>query len=54
MAGILADKDRIFLNLYGVHDWGLEGAMKRGAWNGTKDIVVEIPAVNINRVKENH
>lgn len=22
--------------------------------NGTKDIVVEIPAVNINRVKENH
>jgi 2Fe-2S ferredoxin len=22
--------------------------------NGTKDIVVEIPAVNINRVKESH
>ena len=32
---ILADKDRIFLNIYGQRDWGLEGAKARGAWNGT-------------------
>jgi NADH-quinone oxidoreductase subunit F len=39
MTGILEDKDRIFTNLYGLHDWGLEGAKKRGAWNGTADIL---------------
>src|SRR4051794_41782190 len=36
---MLHDKDRIFRNLYGLHDWGLEGARKRGAWDGTKAIV---------------
>jgi len=36
---MLADKDRIFLNLYGVHDWGLEGAKKRGAWNAVPDMI---------------
>ena len=36
---MLADKDRIFSNLYGLHDWGLEGARARGAWDGTKDII---------------
>ena len=30
MVGILQDKDRIFTNLYGFHDWGLEGARARG------------------------
>ncbi|MGZ9115100.1 MAG: hypothetical protein ACXW3K_10800, partial [Brevundimonas sp.] len=35
MVGILEDKDRIFTNLYGLQDWGLEGAKKRGAWNAT-------------------
>ena len=39
MVGLLEDKDRIFTNLYGFQDWGLEGAKKRGAWNGTKDIL---------------
>jgi NADH-quinone oxidoreductase subunit F len=39
MVGILEDKDRIFTNLYGLQDWGLEGAKKRGCWNGTKDIL---------------
>ena len=33
---MLEDKDRIFKNLYGLHDWGLEGARRRGAWDGTK------------------
>ena len=36
---MLADKDRIFKNLYGLHDWGLEGARARGAWDGTKAIL---------------
>jgi len=36
---MLADKDRIFTNLYGQGDWGLEGARARGAWQGTKDFI---------------
>jgi NADH-quinone oxidoreductase subunit F len=36
---MLADKDRIFKNLYGVHDWGLKGAMQRGAWDNTKSLI---------------
>jgi Ni,Fe-hydrogenase III large subunit len=31
----LQDKDRIFLNLYGQDDWKLEGARRRGVWDGT-------------------
>jgi len=36
---MLADKDRIFTNLYGVHDWHLAGARARGAWSGTKGFI---------------
>ena len=36
---MLDDKDRIFKNLYGLHDWGLKGARRRGAWDGTKAII---------------
>ena len=36
---MLHDKDRIFTNLYGQHDVGLKGAMKRGAWDGTKAMI---------------
>jgi NADH-quinone oxidoreductase subunit F len=36
---MLADKDRIFKNLYGQHDWRLKGARARGVWHGTKDIL---------------
>ena len=36
---MLADKDRIFKNLYGFQDWGLEGARARGAWDGTKALI---------------
>ncbi|HRO02580.1 MAG TPA: NADH-quinone oxidoreductase subunit F, partial [Terricaulis sp.] len=36
---VLADKDRIFLNLYGTRGADLESAKKRGAWNGTKDML---------------
>jgi NADH-quinone oxidoreductase subunit F len=36
---MLADQDRIFTNLYGVHDWRLPGARARGDWDGTKAII---------------
>ncbi|MFK4809233.1 NADH-quinone oxidoreductase subunit NuoF [Devosia sp. ZW T5_3] len=36
---MLADKDRIFTNLYGQGHWGLEGARSRGAWVGTKEFI---------------
>jgi len=39
MVGLLEDKDRIFANLYGLQDWGLEGAKQRGCWNATKDML---------------
>ncbi len=32
---MLADKDRIFTNIYGFYDWRLAGARKRGNWDGT-------------------
>ncbi len=36
---MLDDKDRIFTNLYGIHDWTLDGARKRGDWDGTAAIL---------------
>ncbi len=36
---MLDDKDRIFTNLYGYGDWGLKGAMARGAWDNTKGLI---------------
>ncbi len=39
MTQLLQDKDRIFTNLYGLQDWRLEAARKRGAWLGTNEIL---------------
>jgi NADH-quinone oxidoreductase subunit F len=36
---MLSDKDRIFTNLYGQHDFGLKGARSRGDWDGTAEII---------------
>ncbi|PLX42238.1 MAG: NADH-quinone oxidoreductase subunit F [Hyphomicrobiales bacterium] len=36
---MLSDQDRIFTNLYGFHDWRLEGALKRGVWDNTKALL---------------
>ena len=52
MVGILEDKDRIFTNLYGLHDWGLEGAKQRGCWNGTKDMLDAGSAWIIDNIKQ--
>jgi NADH-quinone oxidoreductase subunit F len=48
---MLQDKDRIFTNLYGLHDWGLEGARARGAWDGTKAMLEKGRDWIINEVK---
>ncbi|PKQ06279.1 MAG: NADH-quinone oxidoreductase subunit F [Alphaproteobacteria bacterium HGW-Alphaproteobacteria-11] len=38
---MLEDKDRIFTNLYGHHDWRLAGARARGDWDGTAEIIAK-------------
>jgi len=48
---MLEDKDRIFRNLYGRGDWGLEGARGRGAWDGTKAILEKGRDAIVNEVK---
>ncbi len=35
----LADKDRIFTNVYGFQDWGLKAAQARGDWDDTKKLM---------------
>ena len=49
---MLADKDRIFTNLYGFEDWGLKAAMERGAWDGTKAILEKGPEGIVDVVKK--
>ncbi|MEH6545605.1 MAG: NADH-quinone oxidoreductase subunit NuoF [Sneathiella sp.] len=36
---MLKDQDRIFTNLYGIHDWKLAGAKSRGIWDNTKALI---------------
>ncbi|MCH8490871.1 MAG: NADH-quinone oxidoreductase subunit NuoF [Oceanicaulis sp.] len=49
---LLQDKDRIFTNLYGRHDWRLEAARQRGCWNGTAEILQEGRDWIIDQVKK--
>jgi NADH dehydrogenase (ubiquinone) flavoprotein 1 len=37
----MKDEDRIFTNLYGRHDWKLKGALSRGDWYKTKEIILK-------------
>ena len=48
---MLADKDRIFTNIYGFQDWRLAGALARGQWNGTKAIIEKGHDWIINEIK---
>ncbi len=48
---MLADKDRIFTNLYGRHDWTLDGARERGAWTGTREFIDQGRDWIVNEVK---
>ncbi|MBI5119829.1 MAG: NADH-quinone oxidoreductase subunit NuoF [Rhodospirillales bacterium] len=48
---MLTDKDRIFTNLYGQHDFGLKGAKSRGDWDATKEILAKGRDWIINEIK---
>ncbi len=48
---MLADKDRIFTNLYGFEDWKLAGAQKRGDWSSTKELLAKGQETIIEEVK---
>src|SRR5215207_9884766 len=48
----LSDKDRIFTNLYGLHDWRLEAARRRGHWDRTGELIAKGRDWIINEVKE--
>uniref|UniRef100_A0A182W8L8 NADH dehydrogenase [ubiquinone] flavoprotein 1, mitochondrial n=1 Tax=Anopheles minimus TaxID=112268 RepID=A0A182W8L8_9DIPT len=49
--GSLADQDRVFTNLYGRHDWRLKGALKRGDWYKTKEILLKGTDWILNEIK---
>src|SRR5690606_36750599 len=48
---MLRDQDRIFTNLYGLHDWGLKGALARGDWDNTKAILEKGREAIIEEIK---
>jgi len=49
---MLKDQDRIFTNLYGMHDRSLKGAQARGHWDGTADLLKLGRDEIIQRVKD--
>ncbi|XP_058978097.1 NADH dehydrogenase [ubiquinone] flavoprotein 1, mitochondrial-like [Musca domestica] len=49
--GPLSDADRIFTNLYGRHDWTLRGALERGDWYRTKEILCKGREWIVNEIK---
>jgi NADH dehydrogenase (ubiquinone) flavoprotein 1 len=50
--GGLKDQDRIFTNLYCKHDHTLKGAMSRGDWHRTKDIILKGDSWIIQSIKD--
>jgi len=49
---MLADGDRVFTNLYGQSDWRLDGARRRGDWDGAKDLIMKGREWIVEQVKE--
>ncbi|HEV2651432.1 MAG TPA: NADH-quinone oxidoreductase subunit NuoF, partial [Rhizomicrobium sp.] len=49
---MLADKDRIFTNIYGFQDKSLAGAKARGLWDGTKKMLEMGPEAICDLVKK--
>jgi len=49
---MLEDKDRIFTNLYGLHDWRLPAARLRGDWDDTKGLIEKGRDWLVNECKE--
>ncbi|WIA33563.1 hypothetical protein OEZ86_006687 [Tetradesmus obliquus] len=50
--GGISDDDRIFQNLYGRHDTSIKGALARGDWYRTKDLVTKGSDWIIEQVKQ--
>ena len=50
--GNLSDQDRIFTNLYKDEDPFIEGALKRGDWHQTKEIIQMGPDWIIDEIKK--
>jgi NADH-quinone oxidoreductase subunit F len=48
---MLADKDRIFTNLYGYQSWHIDAAMKRGDWDDTRALMARGQDAIIDEVK---
>ena len=49
---MLKDSDRIFTNLYGVHDSGLVASRTRGAWDGTAGLIEKGHDWIVEQIKE--
>ncbi len=49
---MLADKDRIFTNVYGFQDWGLKAAQARGDWDDTKALIARGQDSIIQEIKD--
>ena len=49
---MLKEDDKIFKNLYGYEDWNLDGALKRGIWNNTKEILSKGSEYIIEEIKK--
>jgi NADH-quinone oxidoreductase subunit F len=49
---VLGDQDRIFTNIYGLHDAFLAGSKSRGDWDGTKEILAKGREWVIESIKE--
>ena len=49
---MLADKDRIFTNVYGFQDWGLKSAQARGDWDDTKALIARGQDSIIQEIKD--
>jgi NADH-quinone oxidoreductase subunit F len=49
---MLADKDRIFTNLFGEHEWRLKAARRRGDWDGTRDLIIKGRDWIVEQVKQ--
>lgn len=50
--GNLKDEDRIFTNLYGRHEWNLKGALSRGDWYKTKEMILKGAQWIIQEIKD--
>jgi len=51
MVMALEDKDRIFTNMHGQRDWGLDGARARGDWDGTAEIMARGRFAVVDEIK---